>query len=128
MDERRRTLLAGLSATAALAAAGGMTKVVSQSASYGRIGSLIAAPGQRDALIAALLAGASRMPGCVSYVVARDAGDPNVIWITELWDSQASHAASLALPQVREAIVKAKPLIAGFGQSIITDPVADLAK
>ena len=101
--------------------------MTSQPASYGRIGSLIAASGQRDALIEALLAGASRLPGCTSYVIAKDTTNPEVIWITELWDSQASHAASLALPQVRDAIAKARPLIAGFGQSVVTEPVADVA-
>jgi quinol monooxygenase YgiN len=126
MDASRRTLLAWMSAAAALAA-GGMSTVAAQPASYGRIGSLTAAAGQRDALIAALLAGASRMPGCVSYVVGKDTTNPDVIWITELWVSQASHAASLSLPQVREAITKAKPLIAGFGLSIVTEPVADVA-
>ena len=32
------------------------------------------------------------MPGCLSYVVATDPAEPNGIWITEAWDSQASHA------------------------------------
>ncbi len=43
------------------------------------------------------------MPGCLSYVVARDPKDPDAIWITEVWDSKESHAASLQLPAVREA-------------------------
>ncbi len=90
---------------------------------YGLIGKMIAAPGQRDTLIDILLEGISGMPGCLSYVVARDPADGDAIWITEVWDDAASHAASLSLPSVREAITRARPIIAGFGDSITTEPV-----
>ena len=63
------------------------------------------------------------MPGCLSYVVATDPADPNGIWITEAWDSQASHDASLQLPAVKAAIAKGRPLIAGFSNSTVTTPV-----
>ena len=36
------------------------------------------------------------MPGCLSYVVAKDPADENAIWITEVWDSQASHKVVFA--------------------------------
>ncbi len=55
-------------------------------------------PGQRDAFAALLLDGTHAMPGCLSYVVARDPADENALWITEVWDSQESHKASLSLP------------------------------
>jgi quinol monooxygenase YgiN len=90
---------------------------------YGLIGKMIAAPGQRDALIDILLEGIGGMPGCLSYVVARDPADADAIWITEVWDSQESHAASLTLPAVRAAIARARPIIAGFGGSTTTEPV-----
>jgi quinol monooxygenase YgiN len=90
---------------------------------YGLIGKMTAAPGQRDALIAILLEGVSEMPGCLSYVVAEDPADGDAIWITEVWDDKASHQASLALPVVRQAIAKARPMIAGFGDSVVTTPV-----
>ncbi|BDU17965.1 antibiotic biosynthesis monooxygenase [Lysobacter auxotrophicus] len=92
-------------------------------AMHGLIGRMMAAPGQRDALIAILLDGIHNMPGCLSYIVARDTSDENAIWITEVWDSEASHKASLSLPTVQAAIAKAKPLIAGFGDYIQTAPV-----
>ena len=57
------------------------------------------------------------------YVVARDKTDPDALWITEAWDSQASHKASLALPPVRAAIARGRPLIAGFGERFETEPV-----
>ena len=90
---------------------------------YGLIGKMMAVPGQRDALIAILLEGTTAMPGCLSYIVAADPADADAIWITEVWDSEASHQASLALPGVRQAIAKGRPLIAGFGSRTVTAPV-----
>jgi quinol monooxygenase YgiN len=93
---------------------------------YGLIGQMTAVAGQRDALIAILLDGVADMPGCLSYVVAKDPADANAIWITEVWDAPASHKASLSLPSVQHAIARAKPLIAGFGTRIVTTPVGGL--
>lgn len=90
---------------------------------YGLIGKMIAAPGQRDALISVLLEGVADMPGCLSYVVAKDPADANAIWITEVWDSEQSHRASLSLPSVKKAIARGKPLIASFGDATVTEPV-----
>jgi quinol monooxygenase YgiN len=90
---------------------------------YGLIGKMTAAPGKRDELISILLEGVARMPGCLSYIVAKDMGDANAIWITEAWDSKASHEASLSLPSVKEAIAKGRPLIAGFSDRVVTTPV-----
>jgi quinol monooxygenase YgiN len=90
---------------------------------YGLIGKMTTVAGQRDALIAVLLEGVGEMPGCLSYVVAKDASDADALWITEVWDSKASHDASLSLPAVRSAIAKGKPLIAGFGNGVTTLPV-----
>ena len=81
---------------------------------YGMNGGFKAKPGQRAALAAVLLEGIEAMPGCLHYVVAEDLGDADVLWISEVWDSKASHDASLALPAVRAAIAKGRPMIAGF--------------
>lgn len=94
-----------------------------QAAMYGLIGKMRAVPGKRDALVELLTAGTGAMPGCLSYVIALDPADPNAIWITEVWDSEASHKASLTLPAVRDAITKAKPLIASFDTHIVTTPI-----
>ncbi len=91
---------------------------------YGLIGKMKTVPGQRDELIDILADGLKDMPGCLSYIVARDPEDPNGIWVTEAWDSKSSHEASLALPSVRDAISRGKPLIAGFGERFETEPVA----
>ena len=90
---------------------------------YGLIGKMNATPGNRDALVALLLEASGDMPGCLSYIVAADPSDPNAIWITEAWDSQESHAASLKLPAVQQVIGRARPLIAGFGERFVTTPV-----
>jgi reactive intermediate/imine deaminase len=90
---------------------------------YGLIGKMVATPGNRDALAAVILNGAGTMPGCLSYVVAKDPRDGNALWITEVWDSAESHKASLSLPGVREAIAKGRPLIASFGDSVESEPI-----
>lgn len=90
---------------------------------YGLIGRMKAAAGQRDALLEILLEGIQSMSGCLSYVVAKDPNDPDAIWITEVWDSEASHKASLSLPSVRKAIERAKPIIAEFAEHFVTEPV-----
>jgi quinol monooxygenase YgiN len=113
---------------ATLSSIAGLVGPASRGASsmYGLIGKMMAVAGQRDALIAILLegtSGTSAMPGCLSYVIAEDPADENAIWITEVWDSEASHAASLALPSVKQAIAQGRPKIAGFGERVVTRPV-----
>ncbi len=90
---------------------------------YGLIARIQATPGQRDTLASILVEGSSAMPGCLSYVVARDPGDPDSLWVTEVWESQASHEASLSLPAVQEAMATGRPLIAQFSERTVTEPV-----
>jgi quinol monooxygenase YgiN len=105
-----RRMIAAAAAAVLLAA----PAVAADKPAYGLMGRIIAKPGQRDALIAILLEGSNAMPGCRSYIVAKDNKDDNAIWVTEVWDSKESHAASLKLPSVQTAISKGRPLIAGF--------------
>ena len=90
---------------------------------FGLIGSIEAKPGERDRLIAIITEGSGDMPGCLSYVVAKDASDENTIWVTEVWTDEQSHRASLGLPSVQAAIAKARPLIAGMKPGVTTEPV-----
>jgi quinol monooxygenase YgiN len=90
---------------------------------YGEIGKIVAVSGKRDEVMANIMAAIRNMPGCLSYIVAKDASNADAIWISEIWDSKASHDQSLSLPSVKVAIAKNRPLIAGFGDSIITMPV-----
>jgi len=90
---------------------------------YGLIGKMIAVPGKRDELAKILIAGVAGMPGCLSYVVAKDSSDDNSLWITEVWESQTMHQASLKLESVQNAIAKGRPLISGFGERFETQPL-----
>jgi len=90
---------------------------------YGLIGKMRTTAGQRDAVVAILLESTRSMPGCLSYVIATDPSDENGIWVTEVWESKDMHAASLKLPQVAQAIARARPLIAGFAERFETTPV-----
>ncbi len=90
---------------------------------YGLIGKMLAAEGKREDLLQVMLDGSVSMAGCLSYVIARDPGSANGIWITEVWDSKESHMASLNIPAVQQTIAKARPLIAGFGERFETEPL-----
>ena len=90
---------------------------------YGLIGKIKTQPGQRDAFAAILLQGTKSMPGCLSYIIAHDNTDPDALWVTEVWDSAASHKASLALPAVQQAIATGRPMMAGFGERFETTPL-----
>lgn len=119
MDRRDFLLISGTVTTALVTG----TAAAKTPALYGLIGKMTAVPGQRDLLTSILLEGIHSMRGCLSYVVAKDPADVDSIWITEVWDSEQSHRASLELPVVRQAIARAKPLIATFGAHTITEPV-----
>ena len=95
----------------------------SESDMYGIIGRIRATSGDRDTLASILIEGVSGMPGCLSYVVARDSTDPDSLWVTEVWDSKASHTASLSLPSVQAAIAAGRPLIESFADRNETLPI-----
>lgn len=120
MAVERRELMTGAvaAAIAGPAAAAGGAKAM-----YGLIGQMLATPGKRDELVQVLMDSSGAMPGCLNYVVALDAANPDAIWITEVWDGPDSHQASLKIPAVQAAIAKARPIIAGFGQRFETRPV-----
>lgn len=90
---------------------------------YGLISRMRSHPGKRDELIAITTEGSVTMPGCMSYVIAKDPTDADGIWNTEVWDSKESHTRSLNIPEVKATIQKAMPLIAGFDQHFETEPV-----
>jgi quinol monooxygenase YgiN len=89
---------------------------------YGLIGRMLAIAGKREELLAIMVSGNGPMDGCRSYVIARDPASDDGIWITEVWDSQDQHMASLHLPHVQATIAKARPLIAGFAERFETEP------
>jgi quinol monooxygenase YgiN len=89
---------------------------------YGLIVKLTVVPGTREEMIGILRESAVDMPGCVSYIVAKDSAEENTIWVTEVWDSAASHDASLSLPSVKNAIPRAKAIVSSFNKVAVTSP------
>lgn len=120
--DRRQIIAAGLGLAVVTMAA----PALGETPMYGLIGRMKALPGQRDALAAILLEGTGAMPGCLSYVVARDPADADALWITEVWDTADSHRASLNLPEVQAAIAKGRPMIAGFDSQTQTEPLGGI--
>ncbi len=92
-------------------------------ATYGLIGQLKAAPGKRAELIAILLEASEAMEGNLLYLVAEELADPDAIWVSEAWRTQADHMNSLRPAAVQAAIARARPLIAGFGMRAETRPI-----
>lgn len=82
---------------------------------YERLGSMRTRPGKSDEVVAILLSGLPGLAtvGCLVYDVGRDLGDDDVIWVREVWADQASHRASLQLPETRAAIGAAMPMLTG---------------
>ena len=63
-----------------------------------RYGRAVAREGYGGEVADRLLAAAEDLrgdPGCMLYLINREAGKPDVIWVTELWRSQADLDASL---------------------------------
>lgn len=94
---------------------------------FGLHGKIIAHPGQRDALVQILLSAAELVgtaPGCELYIVHTSPTEPEAIWVTKVWRSEADHkAASLSIAGVKGLIAKARPLIAAMPEQIRTTPV-----
>jgi len=123
MEIGRRELLS----YAIVSAAGQLlapAKAVAAMNTYGLIAKLASIAGRRDELIAILAESTVQMPGCVNYIIAKDAEGENTIWVTEVWESVTAHDESLSLPAVKAAIGKGRPLIADFSRIAVTNPVS----
>ena len=120
MQIDRRTFLEYLGAVALTPVLTGSQEASSM---WGFIAKITLFPGKRDEMIEVLKESAGDMPGCLSYVVAKDATDENAIWVTEVWDSMSSHEASLSLPAVKNAIPRGKALVSKFEKIAVTSPV-----
>jgi quinol monooxygenase YgiN len=84
---------------------------------FGLTGKITTHEGQRDALVQLLLEAAKGMQsveGCKLYIVSISENEPEAIYITEVWTNAEAHQASLALDEVKSAIQRGRPLIAGF--------------
>ena len=83
--------------------------------SYGYLGSMKTQPGKREEVVAILLSGLDGLQkvGCIQYTVGVSLSDDVTIWVSEVWSSKEQHDASLQLPEVKEAIARAMPMLTG---------------
>lgn len=94
---------------------------------YGIINRFTAHPGKRDELVAAMTSDAgSAMEGCRSFVVAHDPADPDVMWLTEVWESRESWQVSVDQPGVKASLDVAIPLVKDWGTTVETEVVTML--
>jgi quinol monooxygenase YgiN len=71
--------------------------------------------GQGTALAALLLTAADGLaedPGCELYLVNRQTDQPDTVWVTELWRSQADLDASLVKIRGSDQVAAAMALVA----------------
>lgn len=93
---------------------------------FGMYGKLTAHAGRRDALVESLLQAADLMksvPGCLLYVVNTCEDEPDAVYVTELWQDEAAHGASLSIPGVRDLVTRTMPLLAGKPEGTRIRPV-----
>ncbi len=84
---------------------------MSQVARYGKAQ---ARAGRGQELADVLLAAAAELesdPGCLLYLINRQAGEPDMVWVTELWRSQADLDASLERIRGSESVSAAMALV-----------------
>jgi len=91
---------------------------------YGLIVRLTSASGRRAELIE-VLGGedSSTVAGCLSFIVAEDRNDEDVLWVTEVWASKADHEASLELPPATAGLPAIETLVARHETIAVTEPV-----
>jgi quinol monooxygenase YgiN len=90
-----------------------------------RYGKAAAREGNGDELAAVLLTAAENLsgdPGCELYLVNRQVGEPDVIWVTELWRSQADLDASIEKIRGSDDVAAAMALVEDW-QMIELEPL-----
>ena len=93
---------------------------------YGLIGSFKCVAGKRSEVARLMLADTGIPAGCLSFVVAEDPVDADLLWMTEVWVDAAAHKASLEIPRVKAVIAQAMPLIVSFGMHQETRPLGGI--
>lgn len=96
---------------------------MSKYASYVRF---TARPGQRDALIDLLLAAAESLSDtdeCDLYVINASRDEEDVVWVTEIWETEAASRAALAVEGAAENIQKVLALLAERPEKVSLDAI-----
>lgn len=81
---------------------------------FGLFGEITTHEGMRDELVAILLEAAEAMnelEECELYIVSIKEEVPDTLWVTEVWQNEQAHKASLSLDAVKLLIQKGRPLI-----------------
>lgn len=103
---------AGASRLSKTRLAGGDTfNAMSRVARYGK---MAARGGEGPKLAEVLLAAAAELgsePGCELYLVNHQAGSPDILWVTELWRSQADLDATISRIRGSAQVAAAMPLV-----------------
>ncbi|MEN3357342.1 MAG: hypothetical protein V7637_1324 [Mycobacteriales bacterium] len=79
-----------------------------------RYGKMVAKAGRGPDLAGVLLSAAADLagdPGCELYLVNHQVGDPDTIWVTELWRSRADLDATIAKITGSEQVAAAMALV-----------------
>ncbi len=87
-------------------------------ASVARYAKVTAKPGRGDELAAKLLEVADSLreaPGCQLYVINRAVDAPDVVWVTEMWQSQELLDSALEQPDARARIPEVMELVGEGG-------------
>ena len=107
-------------ATLATIAALGLTPALADDMSSAEVALFLTIktqPGQRDTLVALwddhLKSRAAESADHVSYVFALDMADPDTVYITEVYTTQAAFQANTQAPWFAEYMAEAGPLLAG---------------
>ena len=81
----------------------------------GNLATMRTTAGNRDEVVQILLSGVTglKAAGCEVYAVSVSDTDPDLIWVSEVWQSKEHHDASLRLPATQAAIAKARPMLTG---------------
>jgi quinol monooxygenase YgiN len=96
---------------------------MTEKGTWGLLGRMIAQPGKREALIAALQESSRGVPGKLLYLIQLEQDDPDAFWINEVWTCKAAYDACLGLPQVLLGMERCGPLLAGIEHRIETIPL-----
>jgi len=90
---------------------------------FGYLNAIKTRPGHREEVVAILLGAVEGLGevGCRQYTVAVDPDDEVTIRVTEVWESEEAHRASLELPETKAAIARAMPLLSGEFETAATE-------
>jgi quinol monooxygenase YgiN len=98
-------------------------------AGVGRYVKMTARPGRGAELARTMLRVADSLrgtPGCELYLVSRPDGDPDVVWVTELWSSRQAVDASLEELRTEAGaaqLAQVMALLAGAPERIELEPI-----